>query len=93
MLGCGSYFAKKSAYSAQNTYSKPNAQGHKYIIQTRVVTGDWTQGNQALRAAPYKTGGLQHQQFDSVVDNPAAPTIYVVFLDASAYPDYIIKFQ
>lgn len=92
MLGCGSYFAKKSAYSAQNTYSKPNAQGHKYIIQTRVITGDWCQGNQSLRAAPYKPNA-QNEQFDSVVDNPGSPSIFVVFHDASAYPEYIIKFQ
>ena len=92
MLGCGSYFAKNSSYSAQPTYSKPNGQGHKYIIQTRVITGEWCQGSQQLRAAPYKTTA-QTEQFDSVVDNPNSPSIFVVFHDAAAYPEYIIKFQ
>ncbi|XP_067933230.1 protein mono-ADP-ribosyltransferase PARP14-like [Watersipora subatra] len=92
VLGCGSYFAKNTSYSAQNTYSRPNAQGHKYIIQTRVITGEYCKGSKRMRAAPYKPN-KPTEQYDSVVDNPNNPFIFVVFHDASAYPDYIIKFQ
>ena len=45
-----------------------------------------------MKAAPYKTNA-QTQQYDSVVDNVNNPSMYVVFNDASAYPEYIIKFQ
>ena len=31
--------------------------------------------------------------FDSVVDNMNAPGIYVIFHDAQAYPEYLIKFH
>ena len=30
--------------------------------------------------------------FDSVVDNSANPTIFVVFFDNQCYPEYLIKF-
>lgn len=89
MYGAGCYFATTSAYSAR--YSPPDNNGHKYMVRTRVVTGEYCQGNQQLRAAPYKANGIQ--QYDSVVDNAAKPSIYVVFHDASAYPEYIIKFN
>lgn len=62
------------------------------MIQTRVITGEWCQGTQQMKAAPYKTNA-QTQQYDSVVDNVNNPSMYVVFNDASAYPEYIIKFQ
>ena len=88
--GAGSYFATTSAYSAG--YARANASGHKYMIQTRVITGEWCQGTQQLHAAPYKTAA-QTEQYDSVVDDVNNPTIYVVFNDASAYPEYIVKFQ
>ncbi|KAF6037878.1 PARP14 [Bugula neritina] len=45
MYGNGTYFAKNSSYSAQPQYSHPDARGHRYIIQTRVITGDWTKGH------------------------------------------------
>ena len=31
--------------------------------------------------------------FDSVVDNMNAPGFYVIFHDAQAYPEYLIKFK
>ena len=90
MYGAGSYFATKSSYSSR--YAPANNQGWRYMIQTRVITGEWCQGTQQLHAAPYKTAA-QTEQYDSVVDDVNNPTIYVVFNDASAYPEYIIKFQ
>ena len=30
--------------------------------------------------------------FDSVVDNTAHPSIFVVFYDADAYPEYLITY-
>jgi poly [ADP-ribose] polymerase 10/14/15 len=32
------------------------------------------------------------QQYDSVVDNVNQPGIYVIFHDAQAYPEFLIKF-
>jgi len=91
-FGNGTYFAKNSSYSAQPQYSRPDVRGHRYIIQTRVITGDWTPGQNGMKAAPYKNNSPT-EQYDSVVDNVQSPTIFVVFHDTAAYPEYIIKFM
>ena len=61
-----------------------------FIIQTRVVTGEYIKGDNSMKAAPYKNPALQ---YDSVVNDENNPSIYVVFHDAAAYPEYIIKFR
>jgi len=44
-----------------------------------------------MKAAPYKNNSTT-EQYDSVVEDIQNPTIFVVFHDAAAYPEYIIKF-
>lgn len=57
----------------------------------RVLTGDYTVGNSQMIDAPAKSAnGLD--QYDTVVDNQAQPTIFVVFRDYHAYPEYLITF-
>ena len=85
------YFARDASYSAQNLYSRPDpTTGHKYIYQSRVLSGEMTRGQQGLKGPPVK------QQpailFDSVVDNPTNPGIVVIFSDTQAYPEYLITF-
>ena len=60
------------------------------MMQARVITGDYCGGGRHLREAPFKSCA---EQYDSVVDNFNNPTMYVVFDDAAAYPEYIIKFK
>ena len=60
------------------------------MMQTRVITGEWAVGKPNYKAAPYKNTVTQ---YDSVVDNMSIPTIFVVFHDAAAYPEYIIKLR
>ena len=61
------------------------------MMQTRVITGEWTQGGSGMKTAPYKTN--QIHQYDSVVDNVQNPSMYIVFHDVAAYPEYIIRFR
>ncbi|KAL7881397.1 hypothetical protein AOLI_G00082450, partial [Acnodon oligacanthus] len=89
--GKGTYFALNASYSANNTYSVPNQQGHKNMYLCRVLTGDYTLGNQTMIVPPAKsTNGIDN--YDTVVDNVNAPTIFVVFRDDHAYPEYLITF-
>lgn len=88
--GNGTYFALNARYSASNTYSVPNAQGHKHMYLCRVLTGDYTLGNSGMIIPPPKNNTAD--LFDTVVDNPVAPTIFVVFRDDQAYPEYLITF-
>ncbi|XP_032422912.1 protein mono-ADP-ribosyltransferase PARP14-like isoform X2 [Xiphophorus hellerii] len=88
--GNGSYFAVNSSYSAQDTYSRPNAKGEKFMYLCKVLTGDYTLGQQTMIAPPTK-GSLGI--YDSVVDNTTTPSMFVVFHDTQAYPEYLITFK
>lgn len=57
----------------------------------RVLTGEYTVGNSAMIDPPSKTANGT-DLYDTVVDNTATPTIFVVFRDYHAYPDYLITF-
>ncbi|XP_036417760.1 protein mono-ADP-ribosyltransferase PARP14-like isoform X2 [Colossoma macropomum] len=89
--GRGTYFALNASYSAINTYSVPNQQGHKHMYLCRVLTGDYTPGNASVIVPPLKSANGT-DLFDSTVDNVSAPTIFVVFRDDHAYPEYLITF-
>ncbi|KAM6945739.1 poly(ADP-ribose) polymerase family member 14-related sequence 1 [Aplochiton taeniatus] len=91
-FGNGTYFAVNASYSASSTYSKPDAQGQKFMYLCRVLTGDFTQGRQGMIVPPGK-GGASVQLYDSVVDKQAAPTMFIVFHDCMAYPEYLITFK
>nr|XP_020500425.1 protein mono-ADP-ribosyltransferase PARP14-like isoform X1 [Labrus bergylta] len=90
--GNGTYFAVNASYSASNTYSRPNQKGEKFMYLCRVLTGDFTVGQQNMITPPAK-GAVSVQKYDSVVDNQARPTMFVVFHDTQAYPEYLITFK
>ena len=57
-----------------------------------VLTGEFTQGQSGMRVPPAKVSD-RSRLYDSVVDNPNAPGIFVIFNDTQAYPDYLITFK
>uniref|UniRef100_A0A3P9DJR0 Poly [ADP-ribose] polymerase n=1 Tax=Maylandia zebra TaxID=106582 RepID=A0A3P9DJR0_9CICH len=92
--GNGTYFAVNASYSASNTYSKPNQNGEKFMYVCRVLTGDFALGQQGMIVPPPKgTSTISTDLYDSVVDNMANPSMFVVFHDIQAYPEYLIKFK
>ncbi|XP_044293868.1 protein mono-ADP-ribosyltransferase PARP14-like [Varanus komodoensis] len=92
MIGNGTYFAVNASYSAQDTYSTPDSSGKKYMYVARVLTGDYCVGKHGLITPPSKNvGGFD--LFDSVTDNMANPSMFVIFHDAQAYPEYLITFR
>uniref|UniRef100_UPI003AADF27B protein mono-ADP-ribosyltransferase PARP15-like n=1 Tax=Centroberyx gerrardi TaxID=166262 RepID=UPI003AADF27B len=90
MFGNGSYFAVDPAYSARG-YAKPDALGHKRMYLARVLVGDFTQGKAGMVTTPSKGSGPA-DLYDSVTDNTANPTMFVIFTDIQAYPEYLITF-
>ncbi|XP_017572428.1 protein mono-ADP-ribosyltransferase PARP10 [Pygocentrus nattereri] len=93
VYGQGVYFAVESALSVSDTYSPPNADGHKFIFMARVLTGDFTVGKHEMKAAPLKdTSGIP-VRYHSVVDKLDSPTLFVIFNDTQAYPQYLITCQ
>ncbi|XP_073770749.1 protein mono-ADP-ribosyltransferase PARP14 [Danio rerio] len=91
MYGNGSYFAVDPRYSARG-YSKPDANGHKRMYLARVLVGDFTQGSSGLLVPPAKSSS-NADLYNSVTDNMSNPTMFVIFNDVQAYPEYLITFQ
>lgn len=89
--GNGTYFAVNASYSASNTYSKPNQKMEKFMYLCRVLVGDHALGQQNMITPPAK--GASVQKYDSVVDNMAKPSMFVIFHDTQAYPEYLITFN
>ncbi|XP_070551822.1 protein mono-ADP-ribosyltransferase PARP14-like [Ptychodera flava] len=93
LYGNGCYFAVQSQYSAGGMYSPPDANGYKYIYQCCVLTGEYTPGHQGMLVPPPKNQNKPTVCYESVVDKLDDPKIFVIFNDAVAYPEYLIKFK
>ncbi|XP_028313172.1 protein mono-ADP-ribosyltransferase PARP14-like isoform X2 [Gouania willdenowi] len=90
MYGNGSYFAVDPDYSARG-YARADAKGHKRMYLARVLVGDHTVGKPGLISPPAKSTNMA-DLYDTVTDNKTPPTMFVVFNDVQAYPEYLITF-
>ncbi|XP_051767293.1 protein mono-ADP-ribosyltransferase PARP15-like isoform X2 [Ctenopharyngodon idella] len=91
MYGNGTYFAVDPSYAARG-YSKSDINGHKYIYLARVLVGDFTQGKQGFPVPPPKSFNSA-DLYNSVTDNINNPSMFVIFNDVQAYPEYLITFK
>ncbi|XP_028608059.1 protein mono-ADP-ribosyltransferase PARP14 [Grammomys surdaster] len=91
--GKGTYFAVNASYSANDVYSRPDANGKKYMYYVRVLTGNYTNGNSSLIVPPSRDPQNATDLYDTVTDNDKNPSIFVVFYDNQAYPEYLITFR
>lgn len=93
VYGQGVYFAVNSALSVQDQYSPPNADGHKFVFVSKVLTGDYTKGCHSMKTAPLKETGDIPIRYDSVTDDITKPSMFVIFNDTQAFPEYLITCQ
>ncbi|KAM4626868.1 protein mono-ADP-ribosyltransferase PARP15-like [Discoglossus pictus] len=89
-FGEGTYFARDASYSCNNTYSPPH-DGLKYVYQAAVVTGKWCMGLGSYKEPPKIENS--DVRYNSVVDNVKNPSMFVIFCDDGAYPEYLITFK
>lgn len=90
MYGQGVYFATNPTFSLNERYSPTNADGHKFVFVSRVLTGDYTTGCHSMKTAPLKTSGDMPFRYDSVANNVDNPEIFVIFNDTQAFPEYLV---
>ncbi|KAI2652582.1 Protein mono-ADP-ribosyltransferase PARP10 [Labeo rohita] len=64
--------------------------GHKFIFVARVLTGDFTVGKYDYKTAPHKESSDIPVRYHSVADQIGTPTLFVIFNDTQAYPEYLI---
>ncbi|KAM3925500.1 protein mono-ADP-ribosyltransferase PARP11 isoform 1-T2 [Leptodactylus fuscus] len=108
VYGKGTYFAKNASLSSQycrNTGKHgPTLKLHgvtsdccqffskKSMFLARVIVGEHATGDSKYIRPPSKDGSLTNL-YDSCVDNPFSPLIYVIFDSNQIYPEYLIHFD
>lgn len=91
LYGKGVYFAVSAKYSAQR-FSPADSSGLKRLYVARVLTGRYIVGTADMRAPPPR-GTDRTDCYDSLVNNQQHPSMFVIFHDDQAYPEYLITFQ
>uniref|UniRef100_A0A663N989 Poly [ADP-ribose] polymerase n=1 Tax=Athene cunicularia TaxID=194338 RepID=A0A663N989_ATHCN len=91
-FGNGTYFAVDASYSASDTYSRPDANGRKYMYLARVLVGEYSQGTKGSITPGAKNASNSIDLFDSSTDNVNQPSMFIIFNDIQAYPEYLITF-
>ena len=88
--GRGVYFARDASFCVK--YARGAVIGARYVYLARVLVGKYCQGNSGMIIPPPKILSRPEILFDSVVDDPGDPAIFVVFYDTQCYPEYLISF-
>ncbi|NXH92865.1 PAR14 polymerase, partial [Edolisoma coerulescens] len=91
-FGNGTYFAVNASYSAHSTYSKPDVNGKKYMYLARVLVGEYSRGMKGAITPASKNAGNSVELFDSSTDDVNQPSMFIIFNDIQAYPEYLITF-
>ncbi|KFQ39990.1 Poly [ADP-ribose] polymerase 12, partial [Mesitornis unicolor] len=89
MYGKGSYFARDASYSHQYCSSRG---GHYTMFVAQVLVGDFVQGNAEYPHPPPRPNN-SNRLYDSCVDDPKDPSIFVIFEKHQIYPAYILEYS
>ncbi|NXL63108.1 PAR14 polymerase, partial [Chordeiles acutipennis] len=90
--GNGTYFAVDASYSASDVYSRPDGEGKKYMYLARVLVGEYSQGTKGSITPAQKNPNNSIDLFDSSTDDVNQPSMFIIFNDIQAYPEYLITF-
>ena len=90
IFGEGTYFARDAKYS--DAYALCLETGQKQLLVVDVLVGLWTQGAKGMKICPLLPGE-KYSRFNSLVDNPQDPAIFVVQHSNQAYPKYLITYH
>jgi poly [ADP-ribose] polymerase 10/14/15 len=102
IYGKGVYFASSQAYSHDYTNlnlklsKSPHGTRNKlcgHIFVTRVLVGNVAVGNQNTETKTLPKLADNFTPVDTTVNNLHNPSIFVIYHDAQAYPEYLITYQ
>ena len=60
------------------------------MFLAKVLTGEYVRGNSQYIQPPPRNS--ERDLYDSCVDNTTNPSVFVIFRDTQAYPEYLITF-
>lgn len=89
LYGKGSYFARDASYSHE--YCSPRSGRYSMFI-AQVLVGDFVQGKPEYCRPPARAGN-SNRLYDSCVDDPTDPSIFVIFEKQQIYPAYILEYS
>ncbi|XP_065537076.1 protein mono-ADP-ribosyltransferase PARP12 [Lathamus discolor] len=89
MYGKGSYFARDASYSHKFCSSQS---GSYSMFVANVLVGDFVQGNPKHLRPPLRDSN-SNRLYDSCVDDPTDPSIFVIFEKHQIYPAYILEYN
>lgn len=85
----GSYFARDAQYS--HNYCQGTAKT-KTMFVAQVLVGDFVTGHATYNRPPARASGSTNCYYDSCVDKPLDPSIFVIFEKHQIYPAYMIEY-
>ncbi|XP_065599220.1 protein mono-ADP-ribosyltransferase PARP12 isoform X2 [Cyrtonyx montezumae] len=89
MYGKGSYFARDASYS--HRYCSSGSSRYRMFV-AQVLVGKFVRGDsEYLRPPP--TPNNRNRLYDSCVDDPKNPSIFVIFEKLQIYPAYILEYS
>ncbi|NXH42078.1 PAR14 polymerase, partial [Dicaeum eximium] len=91
-FGNGTYFAVNANYSANELYAKPDVNGRRHMYLARVLVGEYSLGRKGSITPARKNVSNSVDLFDSSTDNMSQPSMFIIFNDIQAYPEYLITF-
>lgn len=86
-LGSGTYFSASAGYSLRFCDRRRPL---RMMLLSRVLAGVWARGEPGLVEAPRRDA---HTRYDSTVDDTASPSMYCIFRDFQAVPQYLVVFE
>ncbi|XP_053326921.1 protein mono-ADP-ribosyltransferase PARP15-like [Spea bombifrons] len=92
VFGKGTYFARDASLSCQDLYSVRDENGKKYVYQAAVITGRFCLGHSSYIEPP-ATQENPTILFNTTADRVNDPSLFVIYGDCHAYPEYLITFK
>lgn len=89
-FGNGMNFAVNASYSAHYIHYKPDVDGKKYMHMAQVLVGECSQETRRSITPAAKSASNSMDLFDSSTDNVNNPSMFIIFNDIQAYPEYLI---
>ena len=90
IFGNGTYFARDAKYS--DDYARTLPSGQKQMLVVEVLVGRWALGAEGMSMCPLLPGE-QYKRYNSLVNNVANPSIFVVQHSNQAYPAYLLTYH
>ena len=90
--GKGSYFAVHASTS-DGFAAKSGTSGHQMMFLSKVIVGLYVVGNSSTVRPPPRDPSKPYNLYHSCVDNQSNPSMFVVFENDQAYPEFLISYS